>query len=72
MAVNGKAKSYSLAYTHAMSKRTTAYVGVNRTDNDRGLGLGVVAHQTGAVNKLNTGAAGDNSDVFAVGVRHTF
>ena len=72
VAVNGKAKSYSLAYTHAMSKRTTAYVGVNRTDNDRGLGLGVVAHQTGAVNKLNTGAAGDNSDVFAVGVRHTF
>ena len=69
-AVDGKAKSYSIAYTHALSKRTTLYTGFNRTDNDNGLGLGVVGHQSGK--NVGTLAAGDESDVFAVGVNHKF
>ena len=67
---DGKAKSYSIAYTHAVSKRTTLYTGFNRTDNDDGLGFGVVNHESRV--KIGTGAAGDESDLFAVGVNHKF
>ena len=63
-AADAKAKSYSIAYTHALSKRTTAYAGYNRTDNDNGLGIGVVA--------APAGVTGDEANVFAVGVRHVF
>ena len=63
-AVDAKAKSYSIAYTHALSKRTTLYTGFNRTDNDNGLNYGVVA--------APVGVTGDESDVFAVGVNHKF
>ncbi len=60
---NAGAESYSLAYTHALSKRTTAYVAYNNTENESGVGnFGVVA---GTAN-------GDDSDIFAVGIRHTF
>lgn len=62
--VDGKAKSYSIAYTHALSKRTTIYTGFNRTDNDNGLDYGVV--------EAPLGVTGDESDVFAVGVNHKF
>lgn len=62
--VDAKAKSYSIAYTHALSKRTTAYVGYNQTDNDNGLTKGVVA--------ASAGVTGDKANVFAVGMRHTF
>ncbi|MDX9886667.1 porin [Thauera sp.] len=61
---DAKAKSYSIAYTHALSKRTTAYAGYNRTDNDTGLNIGVVP--------APAGVTGEEADVFAVGVRHTF
>ncbi|WP_288023040.1 porin [Thauera sp.] len=61
---DAKAKSYSIAYTHALSKRTTVYTGFNRTDNDNGLAYGVVG--------APTGVTGKDSDVFAVGMRHTF
>ncbi len=58
-------KSYTLAYTHALSKRTTAYAAFNRTDNESGTnGFGLV---TGSAGDL-----GDDSDIFAVGIRHTF
>ena len=61
---DAKAKSYSIAYTHALSKRTTAYVGYNRTTNDDGLAKGVVT--------APTGVTGENSNVVAVGMRHVF
>ncbi|MFP5339910.1 MAG: porin [Gammaproteobacteria bacterium] len=66
---NAGAESYSLAYTHALSKRTTAYAGWNRTDNDNGLELGLVGYiqPAGA-----TTYGGDESDLFFVGMRHTF
>lgn len=62
--VNAKAKSWSLAYTHALSARTTLYTGYNRTSNDNGLAYGVVP--------APTGVTGKNSGVFALGMRHTF
>jgi len=63
-----KAKSYTLAYTHALSKRTTAYAGWNRTDNDTGLDLGPIAD----LDKTGLRNGGEESDLFLVGVRHTF
>ena len=65
---SAKSKSYSLAYTHALSKRTTAYTGYNRTDNDTGLALGPIAD----LDKTGLRNGGENSDMFLVGVRHTF
>jgi len=59
------AESYTLAYTHAVSKRTTAYAGWNRTTNDSN------ASKFGLVPTVSTNK-GDDSDVFTVGVRHTF
>ena len=65
---SAKSKSYTLAYTHALSKRTTAYTGYNRTDNDTGLDLGPVDD----LDKTGLRNGGENSDLFGVGVRHTF
>jgi len=59
------AESYSLAYTHALSKRTTAYAAYNRTSNESN------AYKFGVV-PTDTTNLGDDSDIFAVGVRHTF
>ena len=59
------AESYTLAYTHAVSKRTTAYAGWNRTTNDSN------ASKFGLVPTVSTNT-GDDSDIFTVGVRHTF
>jgi len=67
-----KAKSYSIAYTHALSKRTTAYAGYNRTDNDNGLDAGPVPYLPSAADVAAGRFGGDESDVFAVGVRHVF
>ncbi|WP_068636918.1 porin [Thauera butanivorans] len=63
-----KVKSYTLAYTHALSKRTTAYAAFNRTDNDNGLTMGLVGYG----HKAGSTFGGDNADLFAIGVRHTF
>lgn len=65
-AADGKASSVTIAYTHAMSKRTTAYAGYNNTDNDPGLAFGPGQFGAGGAN-LST-----DSDLFVVGVRHTF
>jgi len=65
---SAKAKSYTLAYTHALSKRTTAYAGWNRTDNDSGLDLGLVEY----IGPAGANYGGDESDLFFVGMRHTF
>ena len=58
------ATSWTLAYTHSLSKRTTAYAGYNRVSNDdlqnRVAGTGLAAE------------TGENSSGFVVGVRHTF
>jgi predicted porin len=56
-------KSYTVAYTHGLSKRTVAYAGYNRVNNqDDGVAASVLPPEV----------AGGKSDVLAVGVRHTF
>jgi predicted porin len=54
--------AWTLAYTHGVSKRTTAYVGYTRISND---GVGVKAVLVAPV-------AGGSSSMLAGGVRHTF
>ena len=74
---DAKSKSYTLAYTHALSKRTTLYTGYNETKNDDGLSLGIVAP---ASVKVYEGAdfmgveaeTGEKAKLFVVGVRHMF
>ncbi|WP_341645856.1 porin [Thauera sp. SDU_THAU2] len=66
-------KSYTLAYTHALSKRTTAYVAYNRTDNDKGAAMGLVGYGSKhgyGPNDANYG--GENADLLGIGIRHTF
>ena len=60
--------SWTVAYTHAMSKRTTLYAGYNSTTNDNGLAYGVVDAET--VGGLEV--TGEDSNVFVVGMRHAF
>ena len=54
-------KSWTLAYTHGLSKRTTAYVGYNRTTNESRATAGIL-----------TPTAGGNSRAFVAGMRHSF
>jgi predicted porin len=60
---NADSKGWTLAYLHAMSKRTTAYAGYSRISNDNGASKNF---------GLGTPMAGDNATVLAVGLRHTF
>lgn len=62
---NYDAKSMTVAYTHGLSKRTTAYAGYNKTDNKD--------HQTLGLTSVNI-ATGSSSSAkgFVVGLRHTF
>lgn len=55
-------KSWTLAYTHSLSKRTTAYAGYNRVSND----------SAGTAASTIAPSAGGKSATLAVGVRHTF
>ena len=69
-----KPKSFTVAYTHALSKRTTGYVGYTKVDYDDLLWSEArVLGNTGA--DLN-GHAGtekvDDTDLFYVGINHKF
>lgn len=75
---DGKTRAYTIAYTHALSKRTTAYAGYMGTDNDDGLGISL---QNGAPLSQSVADAidgtdaieyGEQSNLFTVGIRHTF
>jgi len=59
------AKNWVVAYTHSLSKRTTAYAAYNRTHNDDGRSIG-------ALNGTLKSAAGENPGMAVVGMRHTF
>ncbi|KAB2922354.1 MAG: porin [Dechloromonas sp.] len=63
--VDGDSKAYTLAYTHALSKRTTAYGGFTRVSNDR------LARQAAGFEGA-AGAIDENPNLIAVGLRHTF
>ena len=64
--------SWTVAYTHAMSKRTTLYAGYNRTSNDNGLAYGVVDAETVGTGTAAMEVTGKDSNVFVAGIRHTF
>ncbi len=60
----GDNSSFGLAYTHSLSKRTTAYAGLNLVRNDQNSRLG---------NVLGSGFAADqNASAYGFGLRHTF
>ena len=58
-------KSWTLAYTHGFSKRTTGYVGYNHTDNDGD-------NLTGGTAGILTPTRGGSSKAFVVGMNHKF
>lgn len=60
-----KLKAYTLAYTHSLSKRTTAYAGYTYIDNDD------FGDASPIGSALDT-EVGEKSKGFSVGVRHTF
>lgn len=75
-AKDADSKSWVLAYTHALSKRTTAYAAYNRTTNDDSVQNGMVAAPAAVRNAQNQivipAVKGEDSGLFAVGMRHAF
>ena len=69
---DGKTAAYTIAYTHALSKRTTAYVGYMGTDNDDGLDISLVPAGYNSVNGVGVAEDGEKSNLVTVGLRHTF
>lgn len=61
-----KPKSFTVAYTHALSKRTTGYLGYTKVDYDDLLWSDLGDDSRGENEKV------DDTDLFYVGVRHTF
>ena len=70
--VDGKTSAYTLAYTHALSKRTTAYAGYVGTDNDDGHAISLVPAGVKSVGGVVQAETGEKSHLVTVGVRHTF
>ncbi len=65
---NRGAKQYALGYTYALSKRTNLYTSYAHIKNDAGATWVVGDASSGG----NAVAAGNNSNAFAVGIRHKF
>ncbi|BAL25913.1 porin [Azoarcus sp. KH32C] len=59
------ARSWTLAYTHALSKRTTGYAAYQRVYNDKFAAFGA-----GQVSQL--GVSDEQNSLLTVGMRHTF
>ncbi len=62
-------KSWVLAYTHALSKRTTFYTGWLRVDNSANTSRSSLASNKDG---LDVTITGKNSDAFVLGLRHAF
>ena len=76
---NYDAKSFTVAYTHGLSKRTTAYVGYNVTDNETNQEIGIGTSVPGTSTGVSTASAssipveaGGKATGLVLGVRHTF
>jgi predicted porin len=68
-----KPKAFTVAYTHAFSKRTTGYVGYTKVDYDDLLWS--EAKNLGSVSNTNGHAPDekvDDTDLFYVGISHKF
>lgn len=63
--LSADADGWGLSYQHALSKRTTAYVGYSTLDNDRNSAISIAGN-------VNAPAAGKDSSGFGMGMRHTF
>jgi len=61
--------SFSLGYTHGLSKRTKLYAGYNRVSND---GVGVRSVSNGASDNFVTPVAGGHGSLYGVGINHSF
>lgn len=61
---DSNSKSWTLAYTHGLSKRTTLYTGYQRVSNDSNVKLGNAL--------LAPATNGDSASLFVAGVRHSF
>lgn len=61
----GDSSAWTLAYTHALSKRTTLYTGYTAASNDKD-----VVAAAGAV--AATRAIGENNATFVAGINHSF
>lgn len=68
---NMKATSWGLDYQHALSKRTTAYVGYSRISNDAGLSYALLNLKGSGAASVTAGLD-QTSSQFALGLRHTF
>ena len=68
--VDAKAKSYSIAYTHALSKRTTLYAAYMRVSNDDNSSI----EPPSRFNNTNafTSGFGEKYNGVALGLRHAF
>ena len=66
-----KPKAFTVAYTHALSKRTTGYVGYTKVDYDD-----LLWSEAGVLGNNLNGHAGtekvDDTDLFYVGINHKF
>ena len=64
------ANLYQISYIHTLSKRTQAYLGYARMDNDT---FGTYSLTGNSTNAANGGIfPGDNSSVISLGLQHTF
>ncbi|WP_142805153.1 porin [Tepidiphilus sp. J10] len=70
-----KPKAFTVAYTHALSKRTTGYLGYTKVDYDDLTWGNVTGLRLGGISDSN-GHAGtdrvDDTDLFYVGINHRF
>ncbi len=68
-AADDDTKSWTLAYTHSLSKRTTAYAGYNSISRNNGVNVTVTGYQNGPAANLVSGA---DTGTFVVGMNHKF
>lgn len=67
----GMQDSATLAYTYALSKRTTLYTGINYTDKQSGTGA-IATNATTTAYTLGTAFTGVQTTSFAAGINHAF
>jgi len=64
-------KSYTLAYTHSLSKRTTLYTGIQHVTNDNGARVSTAGITNGGAGNA-LGDLGGSGNLFVGGINHAF
>lgn len=70
-AASDDSKSWTLAYLHSLSKRTTLYTGYTNVKNDSGATLGTALTTTAAAGNSQP-TAGGSARGFVAGINHSF